>query len=92
MEGREWKNRRLAVPVGQMRRNKGPTSGRGNGKKRQNIIQQKRKSIDLGEQWGEMTGLYCVKERGQVNPEFDSLVELKVDMLGRTKDKGCDKK
>lgn len=84
MEGREWKNRRLAVPMVQMRRNQGPISGRGNGKQRQKIIQQ-RKSIDLGEQWGEMTGLYCVKERGQVNSEFDSLVELKVDVLGRTK-------
>lgn len=39
-----------------------------------------------------MTGLFvCVKERKQVNPEFDGLVEFKVDELGRTRDKGCDK-
>lgn len=39
----------------------------------------------LGDQWGETTGLYCVKERGQVHPEFDSLVELKVDVVGMSR-------
>lgn len=43
---------------------------------------------EVGKKGREMTGVLCVKERGQVNPEFDSLVELKMDGLGKTWDKG----
>lgn len=42
----------------------------------------------LGKKRREMTGVLCVKERGQVNPEFDSLVELQIDGLGKTWAKG----
>lgn len=35
-----------------------------------------------------MIGVLCIKERKQLNPEFDSLVELKMDGLDKTWDKG----
>lgn len=79
----------------QMRKNKGPTcsSGKGNGKQRQKSFYNRGKAKTCRKGWGEMTRLFCVcvKERKQVNSEFDSLVEFKADGLGRTRDKGCDK-
>lgn len=69
------------VPMVQMR-NMGLTwsIGRGDGKKRQKSVEEK---YGLGKKGREMTGVLCVKERGEVNSEFDSLVELKMDGLGK---------
>lgn len=73
-----------AVPVVRMGRKMGLTwsSGGGNGRGKS--------GRGKGWTWREMAGVLGVKERGQANPEFDSLAEFKVVMLGRTGDKGCD--